>query len=42
MSELSLPRPDPDESSPYYRGYISEVPTSGSDVTSWSRSGNWS
>jgi hypothetical protein len=26
MSELSLPRPDPDESSPYYRGYISEVP----------------
>ena len=26
MSKLSLPRPAPDESVPYYHGYISEVP----------------
>jgi uncharacterized damage-inducible protein DinB len=26
MSELSLPRPAPDESAPFYHGYISEVP----------------
>jgi DinB family protein len=26
MSQLSLPRPAPDESAPFYHGYISEVP----------------
>jgi hypothetical protein len=26
MSKLSLPRPTPDESAPFYHGYISEVP----------------
>ena len=26
MSKLSLPRPGPDESAPFYHGYISEVP----------------
>lgn len=26
MSKLSLPRPAPDESAPFYHGYISEVP----------------
>jgi uncharacterized damage-inducible protein DinB len=26
MTKLSLPRPGPDECSPYYHGYISEVP----------------
>jgi hypothetical protein len=26
MSKLCLPRPAPDESAPFYHGYISEVP----------------